>query len=284
MLLVASCVFYMAFIPAYILILLITIVIDYFAGIWLERIAGPARRLLLVASIVATCAVLFVFKYFNFFIDNSSAWPECSAGQLTPPVDRHHPAHRPVVPHVPGLSYTIEVYRGRQQAERELRALRHVRDVLSAARRRSDRAAAEPAAPVPRDHDFDYARVTSGLKLMAWGLFKKLVVADRLACTSTTSTGRRRTHNGLELAVATVFFAFQIYCDFSGYSDIAIGSARVLGFSLMENFRQPVPALRRSGVLAALAHLPVDLVSRLRLHAARWQPGRLRAATMATCC
>src|SRR5262245_32373832 len=91
-------------------------------------------------------------------------------------------------------------------------------------------------------HDFDYSRVTSGLKRMAWGFFKKLVIADRLALYVNDVYGNPQAHNGLQLSIATVFFAYQIYCDFSGYSDIAIGSARVLGFRLMENFRRPYHA------------------------------------------
>jgi D-alanyl-lipoteichoic acid acyltransferase DltB (MBOAT superfamily) len=88
-------------------------------------------------------------------------------------------------------------------------------------------------------HEFDYSRVTGGLKRMAWGFFKKLVVADRLALYVNDVYNAPRDHNGLQLSIATVFFAYQIYCDFSGYSDIAIGSARVLGFRLMENFTVP---------------------------------------------
>jgi D-alanyl-lipoteichoic acid acyltransferase DltB (MBOAT superfamily) len=88
-------------------------------------------------------------------------------------------------------------------------------------------------------HEFDYDRICSGLKRIAWGLFKKVVVADRLALLVNDVYGAPRAANGLQLTLATVFFAYQIYCDFSGYSDIAIGSARVLGFKLMENFNTP---------------------------------------------
>ncbi|NLP09446.1 MBOAT family protein, partial [bacterium] len=86
---------------------------------------------------------------------------------------------------------------------------------------------------------FDYERVTSGLKLMAWGFFKKLVIADRLAVYVNTVYGHPQDFTGWPICLATYFFAFQIYCDFSGYSDIAIGAARIMGFSLMENFHRP---------------------------------------------
>src|SRR5438045_9549312 len=88
-------------------------------------------------------------------------------------------------------------------------------------------------------HNFDIAAVRSGLKRIAWGLFKKVVVADRLALYVNDVFARPQDCNGLQLSLATLFFAYQIYCDFSGYSDIAIGSARILGFRLMENVRRP---------------------------------------------
>jgi D-alanyl-lipoteichoic acid acyltransferase DltB (MBOAT superfamily) len=88
-------------------------------------------------------------------------------------------------------------------------------------------------------HSFDYERMTSGLKRMAWGFFKKLVIADRLALYVNDVYAAPQNFTGLQLTLATLFFAYQIYCDFSGYSDIAVGSARVLGFRLMENFQTP---------------------------------------------
>jgi D-alanyl-lipoteichoic acid acyltransferase DltB (MBOAT superfamily) len=88
-------------------------------------------------------------------------------------------------------------------------------------------------------HEFTYERAVSGLQLILWGLFKKIVVADRVAILVKAVYGDPRSYTGLPLVVATVFFAIQIYCDFSGYTDIAIGSARLLGFDLMANFRQP---------------------------------------------
>jgi D-alanyl-lipoteichoic acid acyltransferase DltB (MBOAT superfamily) len=88
-------------------------------------------------------------------------------------------------------------------------------------------------------HDFDYDRITSGLRLMAWGLFKKVVIADRLAIVVDTVYNHPQEYNSLSLIIATVFFAFQIFCDFSGYSDMAIGAARVMGFKLMTNFNSP---------------------------------------------
>jgi D-alanyl-lipoteichoic acid acyltransferase DltB (MBOAT superfamily) len=88
-------------------------------------------------------------------------------------------------------------------------------------------------------HDFNYDDITGGLKLMAWGFFKKLVIADRLAILVNQIYGNLTDYTGIPLIIAVVFFAFQIYCDFSGYTDIAIGSGMVLGFKLMNNFDRP---------------------------------------------
>ena len=137
------------------------------------------------------------------------------------------------------LSYVVEVYYGRQKAERDF--VTYATYVMFFPQL--------VAGPIERPQNllhqfhetapFDYDRVTSGLKRMAWGFFKKLVVADRLALYVNDVYASPQSFNGLQLTIATVFFAYQIYCDFSGYSDIAIGSARVLGFRLMENFGRP---------------------------------------------
>jgi D-alanyl-lipoteichoic acid acyltransferase DltB (MBOAT superfamily) len=137
------------------------------------------------------------------------------------------------------MSYNIEVFQGHQKAERHfgiyaLYVMFYPQLV---------------AGPIERPQnlihqfrekfDFDYDRVTSGLRLMAWGLFKKVVIADRLAIVVDTVYNNPQEHNSLSLIIATVFFTFQIFCDFSGYSDMAIGAARIMGFKLMKNFDNP---------------------------------------------
>jgi D-alanyl-lipoteichoic acid acyltransferase DltB (MBOAT superfamily) len=90
-----------------------------------------------------------------------------------------------------------------------------------------------------QEHYFDYKRVTDGLKLMLWGFFKKVVIADKLSAIVGAVYNNPTQFTGTPLILATVFFAFQIYCDFSGYTDIAIGAAQVMGFKLMDNFKRP---------------------------------------------
>jgi alginate O-acetyltransferase complex protein AlgI len=240
LLLAASCYFYMAFIPVYILVLILIIIIDYIAGIYIEKAQGSARKYLLMASLAANIGVLFIFKYFNFFANSltdvislASARPISQiALEIILPIGLSFHTFQ-------SMSYTIEVYRGNQKAERHfgiyaLYVMFYPQLV---------------AGPIERPqnllhqfrerHDFDYQRVTDGLKLMAWGMFKKVVIADRLAVFVNEIYQSPQNYEGWLLIIGTVFFAFQIYCDFSGYSDIAIGSAQVMGFKLMDNFRRP---------------------------------------------
>ena len=242
LLLASSCYFYMAFVPIYVLILAFTIVIDYFAGIWLERTHGKKRRLLLVASLVSNVGVLAFFKYYNFLNDNLTALLY-GAGFTNPipylsillPIGLSFHTFQ-------AMSYTIEVYREKQKAEHNfgiyaLYVMFYPQLV---------------AGPIERpqnllhqfyeEHFFDYVRVTDGLKLMAWGLFKKMVIADRLAIVSDAVYNNPHAYSGPGFLVATLAFSFQIYCDFSGYSDMAIGAARVMGFKLMKNFDRPYSA------------------------------------------
>jgi len=239
MLLLASCLFYMAFVPAYIVILFVTILIDYVAGIRIEESSGERRRFWLVVSILSTCAVLFIFKYFDFFNESAAVAARAIGMEYT------IPALKLLLPvglsfHTfQSLSYVIEVYEGRQTAERDfgLYAL-YVMFYPQLV-----------AGPIERPqnllhqfrerHEFDYDRVVAGLQLMAWGFVKKIVVADRLADLASAVYDRPHAYTGIPLWIGTICFAFQIYCDFSGYSDIAIGSAQVMGFTLMKNFDRP---------------------------------------------
>ena len=239
LLLAGSCYFYMAFVPVYILILGFTIFIDYFAGLFIEHASGHRRKLFLIASLIANIGVLAVFKYYNFLNDNLSSIlggfglrdPLPSLSILLPIGLSFHTFQ--------AMSYTIEVYRGNQKAERHfgiysLYVMFYPQLV---------------AGPIERPqnllhqfrekHDFNYEQVTSGLRLMAWGLFKKVVIADRLAIVADTVYNNPTQYNSLSLIIGTFFFSFQIFCDFSGYSDMAIGAARIMGFKLMTNFDKP---------------------------------------------
>lgn len=244
LLLLASCYFYAAFIPAYLIILFIVILIDYIAGIWIERTTGSARKALLVASLLSNIGILAFFKYYNFFNDNLTTLLSLAGT---------HNAMPPLQVLLPGIvlpiglsfhtfqsmSYTIEVYRGNYPAERHLGiyslyVLFYPQLVAGPIER--------PQNILPQLHhtySFDWARVRSGLMMMGWGMFKKVVIADRLALVVDPAYADVRAATGTTLWLAVFFYAIQIYCDFSGYSDIALGAGKVMGIKMMENFKTP---------------------------------------------
>lgn len=242
LLLAASCYFYMSFVPYYILILGFTIVVDYYAGILIEQSEGRKRKLYLFVTLFVNIGILFVFKYFNFFNANLKGLADAlhwnysiESLSLILPIGLSFYTFQ-------AMSYTIDVYRGAQKAERNLGILALFVTFYPQL----------VAGPIERsqnllpqfyvEHRFDYERVTNGLKLMAWGFFKKIVIADRLAVVVNQIYNDPTKHTGVPLIIATYFFAFQIYCDFSGYTDIARGASRVMGFELMKNFNRPYAA------------------------------------------
>jgi len=230
----------MSFVPIYILILGFTIVVDYISGIYISRNEGQKRKLYLIISLISNISVLAVFKYYNFLNNNLTSF-------------LHGFAYTNPIPYLSillpiglsfhtfqAMSYSIEVYRGKQKPETHfgifaLYVMFYPQLV---------------AGPIERPqnllhqfyekHYFNYSRVVEGLKLILWGFFKKLVIADRLAIYVNSVYNNVEHHNGTTLILATIFFSFQIYCDFSGYADIAIGTAKVMGFDLMTNFKRPI--------------------------------------------
>lgn len=236
LLFVGSCVFYMWFVPYYILILFVTILIDYYAAIAIERKASwRKKKTVLLIGILNTCLVLFFFKYYNFFIESLNFLG------LT-----HIPHWNIILPiglsfHVfQSLSYVVEVYRGNIKAEKNL--LTYANFVMMFPQL--------VAGPIERaqnllpqlrkcDHVITYRDILTGGTRFAWGLFKKVVVADALGSFVDSVYDNYGAQDGMLLIIGTVFFAIQIYCDFSGYSDMAIGVARMLGFRFKENFNLP---------------------------------------------
>ena len=242
-LLASSYLFYMSWNAEYITVLLLVTAIGYGVGLRLARETEPkTRRLVLSFGLVTILGILFFFRYFNL------------ANRLLQPVfsqliwSGRFPEIHVAVPlgisffTLQAMSYMIDTYRGVARPERHagifalfMAFFPHV-----------------TAGPIARAnqllpqfyerHPADYDRVVTGLQRMAWGFFKKLVIADRLALIVNPVYGKPSAFTGAALILATYAFAFQIYCDFSGYSDIAIGAARIMGFELQENFRQPYSA------------------------------------------
>lgn len=240
LLLIASCIFYMALMPMYILILFGIIVIDYTTAIFIEGASGYQRKLYLGISIALNLGVLFFFKYYNFFAAN---------------IDRFYTAHQIQVHPFPllnivlplglsfhtfqAMSYTIEVYRGKQTAERHpgiyaLYVMFYPQLVAGPIER--------PQNILPQFHSriaFSYENLLVGLRLMMWGLCKKVVVADRLAAHANPVFTHPGNYHGIQIMAGVIAFTIQIYCDFSGYTDMALGAARCMGFDLMVNFKRP---------------------------------------------
>lgn len=266
LLLISSFYFYMAFLPIYVLILLITIVVDYFAGIYIAKSTGRRRKFFLILSLIANIGFLCFFKYYDFLIgtiNDITSWhlPYMKELWLSSKIISWNNTFNQFLNNVfhtdlmileniilpiglsfhtfQAMSYTIEVYRGHQHPEKNfgiyaLYVMFYPQLV---------------AGPIERPqnmihqfyekHQFEYNRVVSGLRLILWGMVKKVMIADRLAIYVGAVYGNVQHHSAKSLVVATFFAAFQVYCDFSGYSDIAIGSGRVMGFTLMENFKRP---------------------------------------------
>ena len=236
LLFVASCVFYMWFIPYYILILFAAILIDYFAALQIEKHQTARRKkTVLLAGIINTCLILFFFKYYNFFIDsfNFLGLTQLPNWHIILPIGLSFHVFQ-------SLSYVIEVYRGNIKAERSL--LVYANYVMMFPQL--------VAGPIERaqhllpqlrtcNHKITYQDLLTGFSRFCWGLFKKLVIADAIGVFVDSMYGTYTEQPGFILLLATLFFAIQIYCDFSGYSDMAIGVARMLGFRFNENFNLP---------------------------------------------
>lgn len=239
LLLAASAVFYMAFIPGYIFILIFTITITHILGGLIERYQGRTRPWIFGVGIVLICSPLFLFKYFNFFNANLAQiasflrW-NYSIENLSwvLPIGLSFYTFQ-------SLSYLIEVYRKNRDPERRFHILAsYIMFFPQLVAGPIER----PGNLMPQfdvQHSFDGQRVLGGLKLMVWGFFKKVVIADKIAIVVEQVYQDPTQYTGIPLITAALFFGIQVYCDFSGYSDIAIGSAQVMGFRLMDNFDRP---------------------------------------------
>ena len=240
LLLAASYFFYMSWRPAYIFLILISTGIDYFAGRRMGQLSEKRdRRKYLILSLVVNLGLLAVFKYFNFFNDSiQTVLNSAGIGWYIPQFELLLPVGISFYT-FQTLSYSIDVYRGTTKPEKHLGIfalyVAFWPQLVAGPIERSSQ-----LLPQFRRHvDFDYDRVRGGLLRMLWGFFMKLVIADRLAVYVNAVYNHPHEYSGLPIVVATFFFAFQIYCDFAGYTNIAIGSAKVMGFDLMENFKRP---------------------------------------------
>ena len=243
-LLAVSYFFYMCWQPAYALLILFSTFVTYAAALALERgredIQSVSRKKLIVGvAVVANLSVLAVFKYFNFFSGLLEDFLAALGLAFAAPVlDILLPV---------GISfyifqavgYIIDVYRGRIKAEHDFVVyalfVSFFPQLVAGPIERSGNLLPQ----LRKGSGFGLERFQQGLPLIFWGLFKKIVIADRLAVLANTAYSDVNSYIGWQLIVATMAFTMQIYCDFSAYSDIARGSAKLLNIDLMVNFRQP---------------------------------------------
>lgn len=238
LLLAASYYFYFSWQPAYAGLLLLTTVVCYVTALLMEKYTRYKDRLLLLA-LLTNLGILFIFKYFNFF--SYSLTSLFTFANVTISL----PTFKLLLPvgisfyTFQSLSYVIDVYRGQEKAEKHFGIfalfVSFFPQLVAGPISRSSQLKPQFRQP----HAFDYEQTVSGLKLFALGLFKKLVIADNLAVYVDTVFGSLHDYKGLSLLIAVFFFSWQIYCDFSGYTDMARGVARILGFNLIENFKAP---------------------------------------------
>lgn len=238
-LLLASYIFYGWWDWRFLILIIISSVTDFIIGKTLfEKEKKQTRKILLLLSIFINIGILFCFKYFNFFIASFQA--------LTGFDSNHHWSTLQIILPVgisfytfQTLSYTIDIYRRKIQPTRSALTFftfvaffpQLVAGPIERAKRLIPQLEKKPA--------FSYPQAVSGLKLMVWGLFKKMVIADQLAVLVDAIYAQPNQFNGWEIILGTFLFGYQIYCDFSGYSDIAIGTARLFGVELMTNFKTP---------------------------------------------
>lgn len=246
LLLLASYYFYSTFDPQYLLLLATMTVVAYGFAIAVARPIGQsAKRLILTTGVLTELSALLVFKYFDFLM-----------GSLGPVLENLNIVRDAVA--LPRLdlilavglsfytfsciSYLVDAYRGTVEPERHFGKLAvyiaFFPKLLAGPIERAPAFLSQLATPVTLDR----IGIITGVQMIVWGLFKKVVIADRLAVFVDAGFTNPAFQSPINVLVAVYFYAFQIYCDFSGYSDIAIGAALIFGFRLMENFRRPYMA------------------------------------------
>ncbi|OUR93449.1 membrane-bound O-acyltransferase family protein [Gammaproteobacteria bacterium 42_54_T18] len=215
--------------------------IDYFIGIALSRNSNKThRKLLLFTSLAVNLGFLGFFKYFNFFVESFSAAFTFFGQPVSDPELLNI-----VLPvgisfyTFQTLSYSIDIYRKKLEPTKDIIAFGAFVSFFPQLVAGPIERATSLLPQFYKKRVFEYDQAVDGLRQILWGLFKKVVIADNCAVYVDQIFGSHTEHSGSTLLIGGVFFAFQIYCDFSGYSDIAIGTARLFGFNLMRNFAFP---------------------------------------------
>ena len=244
-LLAASYYFYMGWNAKYALLLLASTIITYVCGVLIQWLNDrhpdkiSTKKWVVAGSFILNLAILFFFKYFNFTIESINA---VLSHTSLPAVNTSLDVLLPVgisFYTFQALGYTVDVYRGEIEAERNFFRyalfVSFFPQLVAGPIERSKNLLTQLRNPKP----FSYERMCDGVMLMIWGYFLKLVIADRISIFVDNAYANVGVYDGKYLLIASMLFAIQIYCDFAGYSTIAIGAAEVMGFQLMDNFNCP---------------------------------------------
>lgn len=233
--------------PQYALLIAFSTVITYLSGILLEKVRGQEsavkkKKLIVAVSFVTNIGILLFFKYFSFLFDNVVAVIQNLGFEISErPFDIILPVGISFYT-FQALSYTVDVYRGEVESEKNF--FRYALFVsffpqLVAGPIERSKNLLKQVGSMEKIKLWNYERIAKGSVLMLWGYFQKMVIADRAAILVDHVYDTYWMYGSIELILASILFAVQIYCDFASYSLIAIGSARIMGFHLMENFNTP---------------------------------------------
>ncbi|MCU0360301.1 MAG: MBOAT family protein [Bacteroidia bacterium] len=236
---IASCYFYMAFVPKYILILFLIIIIDYVSALTIEQVHGRLKVFYLVASLTANVLLLAFFKYFAFLNDNlelvfslfGKDYHRINLDIILPIGLSFHTFQ--------SMAYTIEVYRGNQKAETHLGYFANYVLFFPQMVAGPIERYATLGKELKSIHTPLYQNFADGFKLILFGLFVKMTIADNLAPFVNQVYADPSEFSSPEVLASVFAFSFQIYADFFGYSTIALGSAKLLGITIMDNFKTP---------------------------------------------
>ena len=241
LLLTGSYYFYMCWKLEYIILIFLSTVIDYICGLQIYHAKSKIlKKNFLFLSLSFNLGLLFTFKYFNFFNDSlRAAFDVINVTVYLPHLNVLLPVGISFYT-FQTLSYTIEIYRGNMKPERHFGIFALFVSFFPQLVAGPVERANHLIPQLKKQNSFDSERIKDGLRLMVWGFYKKIVVADSVGFYVNQVYNNCYDYEGWPLIIATILFAFQIYGDFSGYSDIAIGAARIMGYDLMTNFRFPL--------------------------------------------
>lgn len=246
-LLISSYYFYMCWNPKYAVLMAVSTIITYVSGLLIEKADNISdekksiklKKFWVFMSFASNLSILFLFKYFKFFTRTiTRIFAIFNISIAMPVFDFLLPVGISFYT-FQALSYTMDVYRKDIRAEKNLGKYALFVSFFPQLVAGPIEKSKDLLYQFNEKHNFDYNRAKSGLLLMIWGYFQKVLVADRLAILVNKVYNNPWDYKGFEIIVATIFFAFQIYCDFCSYSDIARGAAEVMGFRLTKNFERP---------------------------------------------